>query len=200
MNTKPCTKCERTLPLDSFSIDNRAKSGRASACKECQLAHRKKTAGQINEYQRKWREKNAEKLRAHQKKYYETHKEDYLRRDREWRKNNPDKFRVLDANKKARRRGNLTTGYVPDGALEALMGAYGAVCMAPGCLSTGPLELDHVVPLTKGGSHDLRNLQLLCRTCNASKGNRSTADYRAGRIVVDLWGWEPFVLVRPHVA
>ena len=35
------------------------------------------------------------------------------------------------------------------------------------------LTVDHVVPQSKGGSHHLDNLQLLCGACNSKKGNRS---------------------------
>lgn len=31
-------------------------------------------------------------------------------------------------------------------------------------------ELDHIVPISVGGPHSLSNVQLLCRSCNASKG------------------------------
>lgn len=32
-------------------------------------------------------------------------------------------------------------------------------------------ELDHIVPLSKGGDHTYRNTQLLCRACNAAKSD-----------------------------
>ena len=35
------------------------------------------------------------------------------------------------------------------------------------------LEIDHVVPKSKGGHHTASNLQLLCGYCNRVKGNRS---------------------------
>lgn len=35
------------------------------------------------------------------------------------------------------------------------------------------LEMDHVVPLSKGGKHTAENVVPACRTCNAKKGNRT---------------------------
>ena len=38
------------------------------------------------------------------------------------------------------------------------------------CGSRENLEIDHMVPLARGGSSRLENLQLLCQDCNRRKG------------------------------
>lgn len=40
------------------------------------------------------------------------------------------------------------------------------------CGGTDDLSLDHIHPLSKGGSDDLENLQILCRKHNSQKNNR----------------------------
>ena len=40
-------------------------------------------------------------------------------------------------------------------------------------VSTGTdMEIDHVIPMSKGGPHDLSNLVVCCKPCNCSKYNK----------------------------
>lgn len=41
------------------------------------------------------------------------------------------------------------------------------------------LEVDHIVPRSKGGPDTEANFQALCYSCNAAKGNRDDTDFRA---------------------
>lgn len=40
------------------------------------------------------------------------------------------------------------------------------------CRATEHLCIDHITPLIRGGSNDLDNLQILCKSCNSRKGDK----------------------------
>lgn len=46
----------------------------------------------------------------------------------------------------------------------------GALCVV--CGSDSDLCVDHIIPVSAGGTNDPLNLHVLCRSCNSSKGNQ----------------------------
>lgn len=50
-----------------------------------------------------------------------------------------------------------------------ILDKYGRKCCY--CGSTNNLEIDHIIPISKGGREDENNMQVLCRKCNATKYN-----------------------------
>ena len=40
------------------------------------------------------------------------------------------------------------------------------------CGRTNHIQVDHIIPVSKGGTSELKNLQPLCRRCNTAKGNK----------------------------
>lgn len=53
----------------------------------------------------------------------------------------------------------------------------GAICHYCG-VTRRWMQVDHVVPRTKGGTDDLANLVVACRRCNSSKGNRDLEEWQ----------------------
>ncbi len=61
------------------------------------------------------------------------------------------------------------TSSEPDEAVkEQVKRRDGYCCLC--CGSTRSPTVDHIVPVYRGGTHDLDNLQTLCKTCNSKKG------------------------------
>lgn len=52
-------------------------------------------------------------------------------------------------------------------------------CLAEISMETA--DLDHKTPLSRGGSHDLTNLQVLCSACNKEKHSKTDKEYREWR-------------------
>ena len=97
-----------------------------------------------------WQKKNPEKLRESQRKYYWSHTE---------------KVRLQ---KRARNTGHITEKQWISLCDESLYTCKH--CNKVFHISL--LSIDHIIPITLGGSNDISNLQPLCLPCNKRKGNR----------------------------
>ena len=60
--------------------------------------------------------------------------------------------------------------YIPEEVVGLVYMRYNGCCCK--CGSKKNLQLDHIIPFSKGGSSEPDNLQLLCRECNLKKGDR----------------------------
>ena len=49
------------------------------------------------------------------------------------------------------------------------------------CRSGMSLSVDHIVPVSQGGTHDQGNLMVLCRTCHAAKTATEGGGWRTSR-------------------
>ena len=66
---------------------------------------------------------------------------------------------------------------------EYLLEKWGRQCAYCGA-SGAPLEIDHIVPQSRGGTDRVSNLTLTCRACNEAKGNRDVRAFLAGKPAV----------------
>lgn len=64
---------------------------------------------------------------------------------------------------------------------DALRNLFAGHCARCGTTDL-PLEKDHIMPIYKGGSDGIENIQPSCARCNASRGSEET-DHRANRLV-----------------
>lgn len=71
------------------------------------------------------------------------------------------------------------------------------------CGANRPLTIDHIIPVSKGGTDDVDNLQTMCRPCNQEKADRIMASERldAGTKVKVRGGtWPSGVVISPTQA
>ena len=64
------------------------------------------------------------------------------------------------------------------GDWQTLKAQYNWTC--PACLKKEPnivLTEDHIIPISRGGSDNIENIQPLCRSCNSSKYNKIIKKY-----------------------
>jgi len=112
----------------------------------------------IKKYNKKYREKNKDRIEK-------------LRND--WLKT--PNGRIYSSNcthtRNARKRGN--GGVVSNKELKKLLDEAN-VCLSCGVEFTEDVikNIDHIFPISRGGRHEIENLQVLCRTCNFRKGDR----------------------------
>jgi hypothetical protein len=63
---------------------------------------------------------------------------------------------------------------------EYLLNKFNRQCAYCGAKDV-PLEIEHIQPRSKGGSHRVSNLTLACNPCNQAKGNQDVKDFLKGK-------------------
>lgn len=165
--TKICTEChlEKPATLEYFHKDKVSRDGLKAKCKECVNAHNNVTnrtkRDHRNQYQRDWREKNYDSYIA--------------------------QSRVIWQNRKARKEGNGGILTLQD--IQAQLRRQKHCCyychtkFEKGHTKRGReyvYHIEHVIPLSRGGTNDPSNIVLACRSCNLSKYKRLPHEWPEG--------------------
>lgn len=159
--TKTCTKCGIDQELFEFRKDKTKKDGRHSACNTCN-----------NKWQREWYLKNKDKARQQANKSYKLNREKILKRRKQARKTNPEKFR-LEAKKRYNPEISKEHSWKKAGIKNMNMTRYRelykkqegkcAICKKHSALFKRKLNVDH--------NHQTGEVRgLLCDSCNRGIG------------------------------
>lgn len=179
-----CSKCGESKPLAEYHTNRSKPGGYQTECKACAIArgqrHYREHADEKHAYDRQYRAINRERKQAHDRAYYQRNAAAIRLRVRQYgrrrKAEDPSRWNHLHNLRWRRRAERLKAGGSYTLAeWHALCAQYGHRCLA--CGSTGRLEVDHVVPVSLGGSNTIANLQPLCPDCNRAKGTK-TIDYR----------------------
>ena len=114
------------------------------------------------------------------------HREQKMASRRAWHAANPDKGRVYVLKRRALKRGAFVADVTAED-IERMLREQRGRCVAPGCgcsLSEAGYHVDHVIPLSRGGTHEPANAQLLCPRCNLEKHDLMPEEFAAKRGVL----------------
>lgn len=120
---------------------------------------------------------NPEPAKARSKAWQAKNIDKVVERNRRWREANPERYREHMRMGSARRRARMALLPTFDLAPKDLRRILASSCAVDGCESRD-IHIDHIIPIARGGSHGVGNLQALCASHNSSKGARLWIEFR----------------------
>ena len=165
---KKCSLCNVEKALTEFPTDKRCPDGRRNKCRSCTREYhtrwRQDNPDLMSAMRKRDRTKNQKQRRVYNALWYQENKKHTNEVRRRWRKRNVLKWRAYAHQRTARQYD--ATGYASPEAIEARMSFYGYRCyMCRGAFD----QIEHVIPLSRGGTNWPANLRPACRSCNARK-------------------------------
>ena len=191
-----CIECRtETNRIWRLKNKDRAKSNEKAyreANKEKIEAYRKEyyqnNKDKVNAQKKEYNKRKKDEIKAKRKKYREANKEIISAKLKAYAQSEHGKLVRKNCENKRRFLKNITSdGSVPlnikfplNSELESLMETQKYKCVY--CkeeLTQENSHLDHIVPLSKKGTHTIDNIQFLCPSCNLQKGSLSEDEFIA---------------------
>lgn len=170
---KVCTKCGEILVANemNFHKNKKGKWGLDSKCKECRKKYRDVHKEYHNDYNKQWYQSHKEDVLEKNKQYREENKEKESERHKKWYKNNPEKAFNRDARRRLKEE-SQGRGITKEQWLE-MMKFFNWRCAYSGEKFSNNRTIDHIIPLSKGGEHEVWNCVPMIKNYNSSKHTRN---------------------------
>jgi len=124
-----------------------------------------------------YRAANIEKVRESQRMYHRLQPDKSREQLRNYRKNHPEKARALI----------IRSGHIRRARMRGILGSYTAAewqqrlaefdGQCAYCGSGKTIGIDHVMPLSRGGTNVIENIVPACKSCNCSKGAKTVEEW-----------------------
>lgn len=137
-------------------------------------------AEQIAETKRAWRKANPEKARKHKADSQKRNRKSANERTKRWAKRNPDK--VLAGVHRRRARKLKNGGSYTQADIDLQLRSQKGRCWHCGKPLSEDQTIDHLIPLSRGGSNAPRNIVITHLRCNLSKGAKLPHEWN-GRLL-----------------
>ena len=196
--TKICTKCKQTYPatLEFFGTHKTSKDGFNTWCRQCMRKNSKNWADthpdRVRENRRRYCATHIEDNRERARRWYAEHRERGGAKAKEWRERNPEKRQRIcqrwikshpaynRAKEHRRRSRKLSAGgsELPFDEHAQLKRQHGKCYYCQSKLTK--YHIEHVIPLSRGGSDHPDNKVLACPSCNLSKHDKLPHEWSKG--------------------
>lgn len=178
--------CETCRPVVGKRRVESWVSENSEAVRARKREHYLKDPEKVKERAKAWRAENAELVKLRAKEYRENNSERYKGYSIKWarknakrsalynkrhREENPDLYREAVRRRRAKKR-NAPTFQVSQRDIHRLLVRHSWCCAYCGKSLAEGYHIDHVVPLSRGGSNSIGNYLPACPTCNDSKGSK----------------------------
>lgn len=178
-----CLACERANSKRRYAANKEKKLAQNKAWRdknpEYQAEYHARTRESRKEQRsaesRRYNEKNKEKLRQYHADYYQKNKERYKENNAKWRLENPEAIASASAKRRAAMRANFveSVDYVKVREQSSSCYLCGEVFSEEEKFCGKLTHVDHIIPISKGGSHSYQNVALTHAVCNLKKGSSS---------------------------
>lgn len=118
---------------------------------------------------RDYRSRNPEKVRSWHRAWYEKYGDEWYPK---YRLKYPERVRDMNSRRRAATKDADAATVAHIAQIIVLPCVY--------CGSCENIEVDHVVPLSRGGKHEIQNLVPACQSCNRSKHNKLLEEWKGG--------------------
>jgi 5-methylcytosine-specific restriction endonuclease McrA len=188
---KQCTDCKKVKSLVEFNKKSASRDGRQSLCRLCQRDRMRRLRNDLPRYEkdpqlRQKRCTQCNQLRPVSRFGTNRRSRDgynYACKDclgiTKTRRSTPFDRRAYRIEKDTQRRLLLLRAGMKDIIAKDWRRILNSPCANCGTMDN--LQVDHIIPLTRGGTHSVGNLQSLCRSCNTTKRNRLSVEWKYGK-------------------
>ena len=176
---KVCFKCGRELPVEQFSKDKTTKDGLNRKCKECRKQynqqHYQEHKEEILQYVKQYDEEHKEE----RQQYYEEHKQERQQYQQQYNQTPEGQVIKFNSNAKRRKREELQGAGINKEQWLEMMQFFDWKCAYSGVLvnTKNNRSIDHIIPIVKGGEHEVWNCVPMYANYNFSKKEKDIMEW-----------------------
>jgi 5-methylcytosine-specific restriction endonuclease McrA len=177
MKTKICSACKQEKSFDDFYKLSSSPTGLQSRCKACAKKHYEENKEYLLKQHYEWVDNNREKHNQYRAKSYQKNRDKYLAIAKRYYNTIKGKINNRIRQHKRRARKNAAEGFHTYEDIKNIYNKQQGKCAWCGCFVGEKYHVDHVIPLSRGGSDFPENLVISCQTCNQKKWNKLPSEW-----------------------